>query len=215
VKAAALRCPSEDDSKVPDDAINAADEDLVRRVRAGDERAAALLYGRYEGLLRGQARRRLLGGMRRKVAESDIVQETYLAAFRDLDDFEDRGPGSFRRWLETILSYRANENVRRFVGADKRALGREVSTAPDGSGIGPASPGLSPSVEVAAKEERETLRHGIDAMEGDDRLVLRLIGLEGKDFCEAGQVLNRSPDAARKLYARAVLRLAKQTRGAT
>lgn len=195
-----------------EDLSRIADEDLVRRVLAGDQAAARALYERHEPLLRSRARRRLVGGLSRKVGASDIVQETYLAAFADLAAFEDRGPGSFRGWLEAVLDYRAKDEVRRHLGAEKRSVRREISRDPAVSDSGPVAPGASPSAEAAGEEERTLVANAIEAMEGDDRLVLRLVHLEGKDFPEAARELGRSPDAARKLYARAVLRLGRRIR---
>lgn len=196
-----------------EDLARIADEELARRVLAGDDAAARVLYERHEPLLRARARRRLVGGLSRKVGASDIVQETYLAAFADLSAFEDRGPGSFRRWLEAVLEFRAKDEVRRHLGTEKRSVRREISRDPAISDSGPVSPGTSPSAEAAAAEERAALADAIDAMEGDDRTVLRLVHLEGRDFEEAGRELSRSAEAARKLYARAVLRLGKRLRG--
>jgi RNA polymerase sigma-70 factor (subfamily 1) len=187
------------------------DEELVVRLRAGDEAAASLLFRRYEPVLRRRASRRLVGGVRRKVGASDIVQDTYRAAFRDLSQFEDRGPGSFRRWLDTILSYRVNESVRRHVRAVRRSVGREVSGEARPASADAAASGPTPSAEVAAKEQGEELRAAIEAMDGDDRLVLQLVGLDGRGYDDVGRVMGRSADAVRKLYARATVRLGRET----
>jgi DNA-directed RNA polymerase specialized sigma24 family protein len=50
-------------------------------------------------------------------------------------------------------------------------------------------------------------------MEGDDRRVLELVHVEGKDFDEAGRLMNRSPDAVRVLFGRVVVRLGRRMRG--
>ena len=98
------------------------DEELVRRIRRGDQQAASTLYGRYEASLRARAARHLVGGVRRKIGVSDVVQETCAAAFAGLDEFEDRGPGSFKRWLATIAEHKAADQVRRHLreGRDAR-----------------------------------------------------------------------------------------------
>jgi RNA polymerase sigma-70 factor (ECF subfamily) len=149
--------------------------------------------------------------MRRKLGESDLVQETYLAAFEDLDGFEDRGPGSFVRWLETVFRHQANDQVKRYVRAQKRSAKREVSTS--AADAGPTESGPSPSSQAVHNEEREALRRAIDAMTGDDRRVLELVHEKRTDFVEAGRAMGRSPEAVRKLYGRAVRRLSEQFRG--
>jgi RNA polymerase sigma-70 factor (ECF subfamily) len=197
---------------LPDDVDQPADEDLVRRVLSGDPAAAGELHRRHEPRLRARARRRAAGKLSRKLGASDIVQDTYLAVFEDLASFEDRGPGSFQRWLDGVFECRATDAARRHVGAAKRDLRREVSPGPDASQSGPPARGASPSVEAASNEERERLVAAVDAMEGDDRDVLRLVHVDGKDFAEAGRVLGRSAEAARKLYSRAVVRLGRRMR---
>jgi len=197
---------------VADDLSDAVDEELARRARAGDQAAAAELYRRYAPQLRARVQRRLGGGIRRKVGASDVVQETCLAAFRDLDGFRDRGPGSFRRWLARIADCRADDEVRRWAGAERRAAGREESVGSAGAPPEPAAAGPTPSGEASDAEEREALVRAIRELAADDQLVLRLVGIEGRDFDEAGRALGRSPEAARKLYARAVVRLTARLR---
>jgi len=102
------------------------DEDLVRRVRAGDESAARRLFERHLPALRTKARSRLPASLRGKVAESDVIQEAWLAAYLSIDDFEDRGDGSFVRWLRGIVERRVAREVRRHGGVAKRDARREV-----------------------------------------------------------------------------------------
>ena len=85
------------------------------------------------------------------------MQETYLAAFEGLDGFQDRGPGSFRSWLESILDHKASDQVKRHVAAQKRSAKREESQAAGDSRSSPVAPGASPSVLVANDERRTML----------------------------------------------------------
>src|SRR5215212_4877689 len=87
------------------------DEAVVRRVRAGDEAAARLLFERHLPALRAKARARLPASLRGKVGASDVVQDAWLAAFLDLGAFEDRGDGSFAAWLRRILEHKVVDEV--------------------------------------------------------------------------------------------------------
>lgn len=69
----------------------------MRRVQAGDEQASTELFGRYRLALLRTARSRLA---RRDLAE-DVVQETFLAAYRSRHTYDERY--GFRTWLWTIL----------------------------------------------------------------------------------------------------------------
>src|SRR5262245_59159359 len=101
-------------------------EELVLRVRDGDGDAARLLYDRHAPALRAQVRRKLPNALRAKVGESDIIQEAYLAAFLRVTQFEDRGSGSFERWLRGILDHKLLDEVRRHMEAERRAVRRET-----------------------------------------------------------------------------------------
>src|SRR2546426_1405390 len=68
----------------------------------------------------------------------DLVQETYLKAFRAVDQFE---PGTnLRAWLFTILHNsarnRARDRARDVVTADSEMVDRAADTAPPGSSSG-------------------------------------------------------------------------------
>src|SRR5262245_37532241 len=127
------------------DAREPSDEELVRRIRGGDEAAARLLFERHLPALRAKARAKLPSSLRGRVAESDVVQDAYLAAFLAIGDFEDRGDGSFAAWLRTILERRLMNEVRDGVAAAKRDARREVRilTGTGGAGAAPDQP--SPS----------------------------------------------------------------------
>jgi RNA polymerase sigma-70 factor (ECF subfamily) len=193
---------------MPERLEDAEDETLVVLVRAGDERAARVLFSRHEPLLKARARR-FVGGIGRKVGASDVLQEAFLAAFQGLEGFEDQGPGSFRRWLESILNHKAADLVKRHVGAGRRSAKREVSAS---NVTPPRAADPSPSAAAASEEERAALRRAVEALEGDDRTVLDLVHLQGRDFAAASIAMRRSPEAVRKLYGRAVLRLGRSMR---
>src|SRR5688572_15585954 len=103
------------------------DEELVERWRGGDQASAKILLDRYLPRLRARANRRLRGIVRRRVAESDAIQEAYLTAFLRLEDFEDRGPGSFGNWVSKILDHKLRDELRRHLGFSKRDARRERS----------------------------------------------------------------------------------------
>ena len=67
----------------------------------------------------------------------------------------------------------------------------------------------SPSMTVMAAEERAALWHAVEALPEDYRTVIRLIHQQGMSLTQAGEQLGRSSEAARKLYGRALARLAK------
>jgi len=185
------------------------DAERIRRIQAGDEAAARALFERYAPELRAQVRRRMPPGVRRKVADSDVLQEAYLAAFLSLGRFEQRGEDAFRAWLGQILEHKILDEVRRWFGTSMRDARRDHTVA-DGEAVPTAcARDPSPSVQAMEAEERAALWQAVDDLPEDYRTVLRLVHESGLSLAEAGARMGRSADAARKLYARAVARLSE------
>lgn len=73
------------------------DVELLKRVRAGDERACETLVRRHGGRMLAVARRLLLS----EEDSTDAVQDAFLSAFRSLDGFE--GNSALGTWLHRIV----------------------------------------------------------------------------------------------------------------
>jgi RNA polymerase sigma-70 factor (ECF subfamily) len=190
------------------------DEELAARTCAGDEQAMAMLFDRYQAVLEAKANRRIVGRVRRRLGASDVAQDAWIAVVAGLSKFEDRGAGSFRRWLGTVLAHRADDAIKRHVKATRRSSRREVSVASSGCAEDPRRSRPTPSLAVARQEERARLHALLQEVSGDDRTVLHLVHEQGMTFAAAGQVMGRSAEATRKLFGRAVLRLGRSVRQA-
>ena len=77
------------------------DEELVERLRAGDEAAFAELVARYHRLMLRVAR----VYVRTDAVAEEVVQESWLAVLRGIERFE--GRSSFKTWLLRIVANRA------------------------------------------------------------------------------------------------------------
>ncbi len=78
---------------------------LIRRFRDGDEEAFRILLERCRPAVQTQVGQWMPSHIQRRVSVADVLQEARLVAFQRRADFEDRGDGSFRRWLLGIASY--------------------------------------------------------------------------------------------------------------
>ena len=194
------------DSQPPDD-------DPILRIQEGDEAAARALFERYAPALRDQVRRSMPPAMRRKVAESDVIQEAYLAAFLSLGNFEDRREGAFRSWLAKILQHKLHDEVRRYFGTSKRDARREQSVAGQPLPTTRRGTDPSPSMQAMASEERAALWTAVEELPQDYTEILQLVHRDGLTLTEAGARMGRTADAARKLYGRAVARLTEGLTG--
>jgi RNA polymerase sigma-70 factor (ECF subfamily) len=153
-----------------------------------------------------------------KGGASDLVQETFLEAQRDFARFQGASEGELLAWLRQILVNNVASFTRRY-HAVKREVNREVVLETDDSAkaAGPAlfDPLRTPSSEAVKREQAETLRRALERLPDDYRQVIVLRYLEGRSFEEIGPLLNRSADAARKLWWRAKQRLREEWEGSS
>jgi len=185
------------------------DEALFESARNGNDDAFRVLVERHAGGLRTYIDRRLPRALRRKISVADVAQEAHVVALRRALDFEDRGDGSFRKWLNKIAELKVKEAIRKHAGTAKRAAGREISRGkrPDtGQFVGDAT---TPSQAAIGAEAAEQVRQALETLPEDYREVLRLTREECLTLREAAARMGRSREAAKKLYGRALLRFKK------
>jgi len=101
------------------------------------------------------------------------------------------------------------ELVRRFLATDKRRGADEISRGarPDTAQF--AGRGPSPSEAASAREMKRRAARAFDALPEDYRVVLRLVQSEGLTLGDAGARMGRSREATKKLYGRALSKLAQ------
>lgn len=184
--------------------------------RAGSSEALGLALNQCRPYLLDAARQALGTALQSKGGASDIVQETFLEAHRRFPRFEGDTASQLRAWLRCLLLHRAAKLGRRYRCTRKRQLAREIPfntvnarlTRP--SQIVAVTP--TPSVQMMADEQVACLRATISRLPEDYRHVIALRYQEGLSFEEVGRRLDRSPDAARMLWVRAVDRLKSEMR---
>ena len=100
---------------------------------------------------------------------------------------------------------------RQFMASEKRNVHREVDF-PSDSGIELADPGRSPQSDAVLNEDAWRLRSALERLADDHRTVVILRNWEQLPFDEIGQRMQRSTDAAKKLWIRAIRQLGKELR---
>ena len=186
------------------------DADLLQRYRAGDGDALWELCSRVEPLLRRRIEQRIPRRLRRRVSVADVLQDARVAAYERREAFEERGPDAFRKWILGIVDKKALRAVRDHRGVAKRDQGREVTRAhrPDTAMFPGSTP--SPSEVYVASELADLARAAMAALPPDYREVLRLARDEQLTLREVGERMERSREAAKKLYARAISRFEQE-----
>ena len=174
----------------PSPALELPDASLVAAYRRGDERAAAELVRRHSAAL---SRFLYAAGAPRGELE-DLVQETFIKAFRALDGW--RGEATFRSWL-----FRIGGNLKK--DWFRRNRGREVVSIFDTDLPDTADPGA----EAEATDAEERLRRGVGALPRLQREVFLLRAQQGMGYDDIAASLGTTPGAARVHYHHAVKRL--------
>lgn len=194
---------------------------LLQQARGGNEKALGQLlesYTRYLTLLaRVQIGRRLQG----KVDPSDVVQETFLEAHRQIANFRGNSEGELVAWLRRILAGQIALTLRRFLGTKGRdlKLERELAAQLDQSSEildgGLVASNSTPSQHASRREQALLLADALDRLPEDYREVIILRHLEGLSFAEVSQRMERSEDSVQKLWVRALANLRRSLGGAS
>jgi len=189
------------------------DETLIDRFRDGDEAALRELFDRYEGAVRTRVDRRIPPALKRKFSARDALQETYLTVVRRIDDFEPRGDGAFGAWMGRIALSALRDEIRRYRATARRGARQEVTKGarPDTQLFEGGGP--SPSQFAMGRELELRLERAMASLPGDYREALRLVQARRLTLREAAGEMGRSREAMKKLYARAVARLAALMEG--
>ena len=171
-------------------------------------------FALYGDDLRRLADQGLAADLAGKVGASDVVQDTFFAASRDLDDYRGQTPREFRGWLEGILRNRLLYLRRYFRMSARRTVSREVpigSADPDASqawaGELPAQTTASPLSRVVRDERAAAIQEALARLSEDDRLMICWHHQDRLTFAIIGDRLGITEEAARKRWARALVRL--------
>lgn len=151
------------------------------------------------------ARAELSDAMRRKVAPSDVVQETILKGIEVSPGFRGSTREELASWLRAIL-FKILANYHRAYSAKKRNLKLEV---PADSQLA-CPPHESPSQSVLKDEKWDDFQRAIARLSNDYRESILLRHRDHLSFAEIGARLNKSEEAARKTWKRAVDQLKRE-----
>ena len=188
-------------------------ENLLAEARESGNEPLGRLLQLYRNYLTVLATTQINPRLRRRVAPSDLVQETMLAAHRDFEKFRGASEREFLAWLRQILINCLHHAVDVHVKAKKRDLRCEVSieqvsAALDKSVIdfanALADPGPSPSAPARQREQSVALADQLAKLKPHYRDVIVLRNLQGLPFEEVAARMERKPSAVRMMWLRAI-----------
>jgi RNA polymerase sigma-70 factor (ECF subfamily) len=187
----------------------------IEEAAAGDQDAWRSLIERYKDRLRRMVTLRLDPRLQGRLDPSDVLQDTYLEASRQLSDYLHNPVLPFFLWLRQLAGNRLFKLHRRHLTAQARNAGREVSLQKGGFPVA-SSAALAaqllgrecrPSEAAVRAELKLRLQEALNVMDPLDREALVLRHFEQLTTTEAARVLEISEAAAGKRYLRAVVRL--------
>ena len=160
------------------------DQLLVERVQAGERQAFDLLVSKYQ--------RRLLRLVARVVHDpaeaEDVVQETFIKAFRALRHF--RGDAAFYTWLYRIGINTAKNHLvtqSRRVPASTPADAAAAEALGEGDGLRDIN---TPESMLASKQIAQTVNAAMDALPVDLRMAILLREIEGLTYEEISDIMS-------------------------
>jgi RNA polymerase sigma-70 factor (ECF subfamily) len=192
-----------------------ADQDLVRRMRAGEARALADLFAAQRERLRRMVQLRLDRRLQGRIDPSDVVQEAFLDAARRLGEYTADAALPPFLWLRFLTAQRLVTLHRIHLGVKGRDASREVSlhTGPlpsaDSRSLAAQLLGrlTSPSRAAIRAEIQIKIQDALNAMGPIDREILALRHFEELSNSETAAVLGLHKAAASNRYVRALRRL--------
>lgn len=141
-------------------------------------------------------------------AAEDVLQETFLAAWRGASSF--RGPGSARSWLLSIARRAALRQGRKRAGEPRNSA--SLDAVPLDVLAREAGWGNDPSGEERRLEVKELVEAGFAHLAPEDREILLLRDLEGFSGEETAALLGLSLPAVKSRLHRARLRFMTRIR---
>jgi RNA polymerase sigma-70 factor (ECF subfamily) len=173
------------------------DEEIVRRVRAGDRALFEILMRRHNQRVYRVAR----AVVNDEGEVEDVMQQAYINAFTHLHQFQERA--RFSTWLTRITLNEAFGRRRRMRAESTISL-PSLSDEPAGESMERmTAPQPDPERQAYAGELRQALEAAIDALPEHYRLVFMLRDVEGLSTSEAGAGLGLGDEAVKTRLHRA------------
>lgn len=179
--------------------------DHLDAARAGDRDALGKLLQIHWDPLWNQAKIQMDASLRGKQAASDLVQETFFDAHRSFQNFRGSTPVEMQAWLKAILLNNVRDVWRQYAASQKRQISLELPLATVAEDIKKnGTESGSPSAQFQAQEKILAVQRVLDALPAHYAMVIRLRHWEALTFETIAARMEKSPDAVRQLWYRAL-----------
>ena len=191
--------------------MNEREDDMVQRAKAGDGGALDRLFEAYAPALRSAIDANLSPEWRRLFDTDDVLVEALAEAYRSINAFEYRGPGSFLAWLKQIAMRDLTDEARKYLTAKREGERRTISGSTDSlvrfTAAIADSQQATPSQIVMREEAVKQAADAMSRLPGDQREAVQRCDLDGASVAEVAAAMAITPNHVRVLRCRAFGRL--------
>jgi len=191
-------------------------DELVELAASGDRVAMGRLLILTDEPLRKRISRRITADLQGALSAEDVLQETYVEAYKHIGQFEPHGHRAFCRWLTTIADRKLVDLVRALRAAKRPPRHREQRIPDDRSvsfltlGQLADKHGETPSKVMAGREAVQAVQVALAALPEACRKAIWMRHIEGKPVKEIAAALGRTERAVHQLCYRGLALLREE-----
>ena len=176
---------------------------LIERARAGSSAALDELYTRCAGKLLPLIRLRMGPSLRAELESRDVLQAVLLKSFQRISQFEGSETGSLMAWMARIAENEIRDRAD-YQGRQRRDAARRVPLEEAAELPGPVRSALTLAI---LNEEGQRVERALESLTASQRDIILLRQFEELTFPEIAARLDKTDDACRMMFARAMAAL--------
>jgi RNA polymerase sigma-70 factor (ECF subfamily) len=177
---------------------------LLAAAQTGDASATERLLDLARCELEFVAANHLPLKLQSKLSAADLVQQSLCAVVDELPAFRGESFATFQCWLEQIIRRQSRDVRRKFLHTERRDVRREVHPKHPSRIVAAIK---TPSSIARRVERDEQLAKAVAELPDNYRIVIQLRHKDGLSWEQASTAMGTSPEAARKLWSRAIKKL--------
>lgn len=184
-------------------------EQLVARARGGEFLAWHEVFHRFRKPLLRICDRGLPRHLKARFDPEDVLQSTFLSAYRRIETFTYRGEGSFQGWLQAILENALRDRIKHHFRS-KRSPDLECARTADDDPRWPVRGSDCPDVHVGQAEDTARLREAVRRLPADLREIVELRTERGLTWNAIARQLGYSSTTVRRRVQSAMQHLQRE-----